>query len=105
MICLRCSYCCIMYDVIVPLSGTQAAYKPAGKRCWNLAFVEEKAICKIHNKSFYKNSPCSQHTQIEERSTACRTGVYMLGEGQPILKEFKRYNIAVPTEVFDIGAG
>jgi len=105
MKCLRCSYCCIEYDVIVPLSSTTAAYKPSGKRCWNLSYKNGKAVCKIHNKKFYKGSPCSQHTQIGEPGADCRMGAYILKEDNSILAAIKNNEVAVVDQVYNMVEG
>ena len=96
MKCLRCSYCCIAYDVIVPISKTKCAYKPHNQRCWNLEFNSDGATCKIHQEKFYERSPCDSHTQIESRGTDCRMGVYCLGEGGKVLEPYKNMGVAVP---------
>ena len=96
MKCLRCSYCCVAYDVIVPISKTKYSYKPHNQRCWNLEFNSDGTTCKIHHEKFYKKSPCESHTQIESVDTDCRMGVYCLGEGDEVLENYKNMEVAVP---------
>ena len=99
MKCLRCGYCCIAYDVIVPLSKEEAAYKPNGQLCWNLEFNGEEAYCKIHEEDFFIDSPCDQFTQIEQGETNCRMGDYVKGGGKAVLEHFKAMPVAVPKAI------
>ena len=105
MICLRCGHCCIACDVIVPIPSTKkgivvGAHKPYDEQCWNLSFEEGgTAVCAIHNKRIYRKSPCSCHTQIEEQSSPCRTGEWMLTKGPEILTELKKRPVAIPNPV------
>ena len=48
MICLRCGYCCVAYDVILPTG----VFKPTGQPCPYLEWEEDKAICSLHGQSF-----------------------------------------------------
>ena len=91
MKCLRCSYCCTMYDVIiiapnrvtVNLDLTDESvymHKPTGFKCPHLTFVDGKAHCRIHQFSWFKDSPCDQFTQVENGDTNCRIGEYMLNK-------------------------
>lgn len=86
--CLRCGYCCVAYDVILP-DGT---YKKGGTICPNLSFNEEGACCSIHGQKLaliyngkkhyhsWKNTPCGQHGQIGDGD--CRMGKYLLDKGE-----------------------
>ena len=103
MICKRCGYCCIAYDVIVPMPSEKkniviGAHKPSNTLCWNLSFdAEGHAVCAIHSMPIYKKSPCNSHTQIEESNTVCRTGNWILDKGnEMILVEKKKCPVAVP---------
>jgi hypothetical protein len=86
MICLRCGYCCKNYCVVIvddPSKGLSEG---------NLTFHEGKGPCKflggdspgnyfceIHNESWYKDTPCFAHTQVElDNSEPCRIGEYVL---------------------------
>lgn len=91
MICLRCGYCCIMYDVIiinpdkikVGLNFEDESiymHKPTGFKCPHLSFIDGKAHCRIHHFSWFKDTPCAQFTQVESRETNCRVGEHMLNE-------------------------
>ena len=94
MKCLRCGYCCVSYDVIVPLKAAPenpnewdngmeeyAKHKPTGEACWNLIYDIEtrEASCLIHDEDFFADSPCDQFGQIERKKTdVCRMGEYIL---------------------------
>jgi len=34
--------------------------------------------CALHNKKWYKKTPCFSHGQIEQRNSPCRMGEYIL---------------------------
>jgi hypothetical protein len=36
-------------------------------------------VCSIHERIWYKKTPCFAHGQIENGDTPCRMGVYVLG--------------------------
>jgi Fe-S-cluster containining protein len=81
MKCLRCGYCCIHYNVIIVKPGykriTRASliYKPGGQHCPHLVFNKAIATCVIHDKPFYKRTPCFEFTQIEASpEDDCRIG-------------------------------
>jgi len=98
MICLRCGYCCIMYDTIIIkpnrvtsdlnlMDDTVYIHKPTGVKCPHLSFIDGKAYCRIHHFSWFKDSPCDQFTQIGKEDSNCRIGDHMLNE-----KNFDIYN-------------
>ncbi len=88
IICLRCGQCCIVSlvaiikpecidDVLDFESETildKIMHKPDGP-CPHLEWNDNKAICKIHDKPWYKKTPCYSHNQIPD-NTKCRTGLY-----------------------------
>ncbi len=85
MKCKRCGRCCIAYDVMIvddPKQGYRLSnfkYKPAGEECQHL--VGDKPgeySCGVHDKSWYKKTPCYDFTQIEHCNAECRIGVYTL---------------------------
>lgn len=85
MICLRCGYCCIHLWVIIvddPKIGIvdgNLISKNSGEPCKHLQGKEaEKYSCALHDESWYKQTPCFKHTQIEQQSNPCRMGVYIL---------------------------
>lgn len=50
-------------------------HKPGGQWCPHLVFNESKASCAIHDKPFYKRTPCFEFTQIEASpNDDCRIG-------------------------------
>lgn len=85
MICLRCGYCCIQYDVIIvddPDIGIEESnmkHKPNGVRCQHLVGEAGECACAIHDRPWYNETPCWQFGQIEPSAdTECRMGVYVL---------------------------
>ena len=93
MICLRCGYCCINPVVIIinpkyvnedldlqnPLIKEKVMLKKSGEWC---PYLEEKNkfifTCKIHNKPWYKQTPCFEYSQLEnDILDKCRLGVYI----------------------------
>ena len=84
MICLRCGYCCVHYDVVIvddPAKGISEGnltHKRCGERCPHLTgskFGEH--ACAIHGRKWYKETPCHEYTQIEQKNSPCRMGVHM----------------------------
>ena len=86
MICLKCGYCCIKYEVIIvnnPELGIKEdnlITKSAGDRCKHL--IGDKIgeyQCSIHFYKWYKETPCFAFGQVEEdKSDLCRIGIYTL---------------------------
>jgi len=96
MICLRCGYCCIAYDVIIispefvqpkinfdnPEISHKLIHKKCGEICPHLRWEENKAVCSIHHYEWYKDTPCFRHEQIESSpKSLCRLGEYFQKEG------------------------
>ena len=93
MICQRCGFCCIHYDVIIvspdfiretngkfnvdQLNTNNLVHKPGGKRCPFLSFVEDKVHCKIHHFSWFQETPCAEFSQIENGNSPCRMGKFV----------------------------
>lgn len=83
MICLRCGYCCINYDVMIvndPKIGIIEAniiHKPFGIKCKHLIENDNYYTCNIHNYEWYIDTPCYAHTQIENKNSNCRIGEYV----------------------------
>jgi hypothetical protein len=99
MKCLRCGYCCIMYDVIIidPSSiiedidfdkdDVKLVHKPGSSPCPHLKWKDDKAICSIHHYKWYDQTPCFSHGQIESsKERECRLGSYMLKNKELYLK-------------------
>jgi Fe-S-cluster containining protein len=93
MICLRCGYCCIQYDVIIvddPDIGlvddpdiapeeSNMKHKPNGVRCQHLVGEPGECSCAIHDRPWYNETPCWRFGQIESSvDTECRMGVHVL---------------------------
>ena len=85
MKCLRCGYCCDKYDVSIvddPELGIvegNVVNKPTGERCRHLRGKSPgEYSCAIHDKIWYKETPCFAFTQYENGNTPCRMGVYVL---------------------------
>jgi hypothetical protein len=58
MICQRCGYCCIEFDVPV-IAGGRVLYKEGGYRCPHLSFDKAgEASCAIHGEKWYPETPC-----------------------------------------------
>ena len=97
MICLRCGYCCLMYDVIIvndinkPIDENNCEHKPNNKRCPHLVGNEiGKLSCGIHEFNQKNNTPCAQYSQVEDRNTNCRTGNYLTTkQNELIIKKMK----------------
>jgi hypothetical protein len=104
MICLRCGYCCINLSVVIihpdhiqkdlnlkeifyDLPEEALIFKPDGELCPHLVFEDKKAICKIHHFDWFKDTPCHQHTQIEQsKDCNCRMGEYLSKENISVFK-------------------
>lgn len=92
MICLRCGYCCIEYDVIIvePSSVADAVdfdnpknfkYKPSKEVCPFLSWTGLNFECLIHNYPWYELTPCYAFTQIEANaSVCCRLGDHIVSK-------------------------
>lgn len=81
MLCYRCGYCCMMYDVIIikdiekEIDLSNMEYKPSGQRCKHLQLKDDKYECSIHEHPNYKETPCYAFGQIEmTEDTPCRVG-------------------------------
>lgn len=93
MICLRCGYCCLTSCVIIvddPEKGIQEdnnliLQNGLEKRCKHLRGDSSgEYSCAIHDKTWYKETPCFSHGQIESSTdTPCRMGVYILNKKSP----------------------
>ena len=91
MMCLRCGYCCIAYDVMIispeyvrpdldlfsPEVEHMIIHKKSGEVCPHLRWDGDKAICTIHDYKWYKYTPCAEYGQIENSvDDPCRLGQY-----------------------------
>ena len=105
MICLNCGYCCVEYSVMIinpkyidekfdddieqiligldkNIESDLIIYKESGIKCPHLYNQDGKLLCKIHNKSWYKLTPCFNHTQIETSNSKCRLGQYIINNNK-----------------------
>ena len=101
MICQRCGYCCIAYDVIVvkpemvdsvtsidSLLPKDLMHKPSGHRCPHLSFEDGNANCQIHDKDWYRETPCYEYTQVESSTEdPCRMGAFISKEDKYAFRE------------------
>jgi hypothetical protein len=91
MKCLRCGYCCIFYAVVIvddPEKGiVEDNLKSRGglNPCQHLLGDKPGGYsCKIHDYSWYSETPCFTHGQIESSpETPCRLGEHILKTGLP----------------------
>ena len=92
MICLRCGYCCHQYLVMIVddpekgLSEDNIIAHEGNGPCKHLeGNTPGEYSCKVHNKSWYKKTPCYSHGQIERSPTdECRMGRYIIDNKLPI---------------------
>lgn len=98
MICCRCGYCCRYYAVVI-VDDPEKPFNPDnehdvetntcfhigdGKPCKHLRGDKPgEYSCAVHDKPWYKQTPCWRHGQIEKSSDCnCRLGEYFLKEIQ-----------------------
>ena len=85
MKCLRCGYCCINFFVPIVknpelgiIKGNLIVHEGKGP-CIHLKGNKiGEYFCSIHNKKWYKDTPCFQYDQIGKENAECRTGRHML---------------------------
>lgn len=87
MICLRCGHCCMNYAVVIvddPKKGmTEENLKGIGfngpERCQHLVGNKPgEYLCRVHDRRWYRRTPCYSHGQVEKGNTPCRMGEYVL---------------------------
>ena len=54
---------------------------PTGERCPHMTRIDGMFACDIHDREFYKETPCYRHSQIETEDSPCRMG-QALAEGK-----------------------
>jgi len=85
MICLRCGWCCINLEVVIPKEGIDFdnidfdiedswCMKHTGDVCPHLLEQDGKAFCKLHHYPWFQDTPCGQYTQIGREDAECRMG-------------------------------
>lgn len=58
------------------IEGNIIVHKGEGKKCKHL---KKENICNIHEKLYYKQTPCFDFTQVEKsENTLCRLGVFII---------------------------
>jgi len=91
MKCLRCGRCCFyMVVVIAPeavkpdldvyhLKEEDVICLDGSETCPHLSFVNDEAVCAIHDYDWFKDTPCGSFTQeVESNSdSVCRIGQFM----------------------------
>lgn len=100
MKCLRCGRCCAfpvvivkpefvdIYDPVDPKTEWLTV-KLDGETCPHLKWDGDTAICAIHDKEWFPETPCGMHTQIEEKVTDnCRTGEWIRKNNIPVKEKF-----------------
>ena len=103
MICLHCGYCCIYLDVIIlkdydkAPSEENALHKHSNEVCPHLAIKNNKIICLAHDKIYYKDCPCDQHSQFESTNSFCRIGNHLINElkAKKLCDQINQMNIPV----------
>ena len=88
MKCLQCGYCCTHYLVTI-VDDPEIGYDPMKNE--NLVVHQGDGPCKhlqgdkpgehwcaIHDKPWFKETPCHHFTQVEKDNTPCRMGEYQL---------------------------
>ena len=87
MKCLRCGYCCTHLFVIIvddpakgPREDNLICHEGKGVPCKHLRGNKPgEYYCNVHDESWYEETPCFMHGQIESRpDTLCRVGAYLL---------------------------
>lgn len=87
MECVRCGYCCKNMMVIIVNDPEKGITKSNlishignGQPCQHLTGdVPGEYSCAVHNKIWYKQTPCYTHSQIERNiNNVCRMGEWIL---------------------------
>jgi len=112
MICIHCGQCCYDFPVTIikpefvnlKVESTidfsdEAFYnKPANTPCPHLRWNYDFSHCSVHDKPWYKETPCFEFTQIEESSSRlCRLGMFVIKMRR---KDPMRYNYRIRCENF-----
>jgi len=88
MQCLRCGYCCKYSWVMIVndpekglVEGNIVEHLGQGKACKHLVGCGPGMyFCAVHNNEWYPETPCYDHSQIEQGNTNCRMGVYIINQ-------------------------
>lgn len=89
MRCLRCGWCCYQLEVIIvddpdgKFVEENLKVKHTGDRCQHLRGEEKgKYSCAIHDRRWYKKTPCATHDQIGMPGAPCRMGAYLMAQAE-----------------------
>ena len=86
MICLRCGYCCMKLCVVI-VNDPDKGIRQDNLRCYEgndkcqhlQGNKPGEYSCAVHDRLWYKKTPCFSHVQIERnKDDKCRMGVYLL---------------------------
>ena len=104
MICLQCGRCCSFpvgivkpeyVDIYDPTESdfekvkSWIMIKKEGEECPHIKWEGDKAICSVHDKEWFSDTPCGRHGQIEESITdKCRTGEWIKSKGINVREVF-----------------
>jgi hypothetical protein len=88
MKCLRCGYCC-KTSMVVIIDDPNGPFEESNFIARNLledgpckhllGEISGKYSCAVHDKKWYKRTPCYAHGQIEESNDCeCRIGRYII---------------------------
>ena len=100
MKCVRCGYCCISSAVIIidpefkdsfekidDFIDEHFTFKESGVVCPHLIMDDIITTCSIHDKKYYKDTPCYSHSQIESNvDDKCRMGKYITENDIKVMK-------------------
>lgn len=86
MICLRCGHCCKWYWVSIvddPERGIEEdnilVHQGDGVYCKHLRGDRPgQHSCAVHDRSWYKDTPCFTHSQVESKNSPCRIGGFVM---------------------------
>lgn len=87
MKCLRCGYCCMNCCVVIVddpekgvRNGNLKLHNGRGQPCPHLKGDKPgEYSCGVHDRKWYKKTPCFSHGQIEQSpDDECRMGAYLL---------------------------
>ena len=92
MKCLRCGRCCFYMAVVIApeavkpdldvyaLKEEDCICLDGSTKCPHLSWINDEAVCVIHDYAWFKDTPCGSFTQeIESCScSVCRVGEYMI---------------------------
>jgi hypothetical protein len=89
MICLRCGYCCKNLFVVIvddPKKGivedNLITHEGHNENCPHLEGDKlGEYSCSLHNETWYEDTPCFNHGQIERSpDTLCRMGSHLMAK-------------------------